>query len=57
MELKTINHIYYYGFYIHLTDKQLMFQNLKIKSVQIMTSLSLVHIFFILLGPVVHYYE
>jgi len=43
--------------FILLTSKQLMFQNLKIKSVQIMTSLSLVHILFILLGPVVHYYE
>jgi two-component system, sensor histidine kinase ChiS len=34
-----------------------MFQNLKIKSVRILTSLSLVHILFIMLGPVVRYYE
>ncbi|WP_339801374.1 ATP-binding protein [Paenibacillus sp. FSL R5-0744] len=43
--------------FILLTSKQLMFHNLKIKSVRILTSLSLVHILFILLGPVVHYYE
>lgn len=42
--------------FILLTSKQLMFQNSKFKSVRILTSLSLVHILFIMLGPVVRYY-
>lgn len=56
LKLLIISNIFAFIF-ILLTSKQLMFQNLKIKSVRILTSLSLVHILFILLGPVVHYYE
>ncbi|WP_339316939.1 ATP-binding protein [Paenibacillus sp. FSL R10-2734] len=43
--------------FILQTSKHLMFKNMKIKSVSIMTGLSLAHIFFILVGPVVQHYE
>lgn len=43
--------------FILQTSKHLLFADLKIKSIRILTILSVVDILFILFGPVVHYYE
>lgn len=43
--------------FILQTSKHLLFADLKIKSIRILTILSIVDILFILFGPVVHYYE
>ncbi len=43
--------------FILLTSKYLLFEDVKIKSVRILTLLSVMHILFILFGPDVHYYK
>lgn len=42
---------------ILLTSQHLLFEKLKNKRIRILTILSVIHILFILVGPVVHYYE
>ncbi|MDH6374184.1 two-component system sensor histidine kinase ChiS [Paenibacillus sp. PastF-3] len=56
LKLLLISYLFTFIF-ILLTSKHLLFKDAPIKSVRILTILSIIHILFILVGPIVHYFE